>query len=479
MGNGFVSGAPDDVSVAGFPPDSLRGLIEGFYGPPWTWDERLDVMAFCAEWGMTHYIHAPKDDPLHRAEWRTPWGDEHLEGYARLVAAGTLEVGVAISPGLSIDVDRAADVTQLAAKVDQVLDLGVRLVALCLDDLPPRAGLGADHARLTNALARHIADRARVVLVPTDYTSTTPTPYLDALAAGLDTGIDVAWTGPGVVNDRITVASAVARAAVVGGRPPLVWDNYPVNDAVMADRLFTGPLRGREPALQGVCSGWLANPGVQARASLPALASIAAWCAGGDPRAAWDDLLGGAFRRSAVFCAACDGEVPAGLVDDVITSWGSPAGRGALDTLDGWLAEAEGADAPDLGAGVSPWVEQVRAEAAVGRAAVSVLRLVLAGGDVGSSSVGPAFVLASGWMAARRATVTVFGPRLALRPTMGQRGEGTWVWREGAVLIDGNAIDRLARFAVTRLDAAVGGAVSDAVPGEAAGAPAAGGATPA
>ena len=61
--------AADGGGASGARP--IRGLIEGFYGPPWSFDERAEVMARCAGWGMTHYVYAPKDDPLHRERWRS------------------------------------------------------------------------------------------------------------------------------------------------------------------------------------------------------------------------------------------------------------------------------------------------------------------------------------------------------------------------------------------------------------------------
>ena len=86
-----------------------------------------------------------------------------------------------------------------------------------------------------------------------------------------------------MVNDRITAAEARGSADSLGGRPPLLWDNYPVNDAMMADRLFLGPLRGRDPGLAEACSGYLANAMVQPRCSMLPLASVAAYLDGDDP----------------------------------------------------------------------------------------------------------------------------------------------------------------------------------------------------
>ena len=118
--------------------------------------------------------------------------------------------------------------------------------------------------------------------------------------------IAIGWTGPAVVNDSITAEDARARAAALRGRAPLIWDNYPVNGATMADRLHLGPLWGRDNDLLEACSGYLANPMVQPRCSRLPLASIAAWLRGDDPLTAWVEEAG-ALR---VFAEACDGQVP-------------------------------------------------------------------------------------------------------------------------------------------------------------------------
>jgi len=81
---------------------AIRGVLEGFYGRPWTWDERVEVARWCGARGLTHYVWAPKDDPLHREAWREPWPEAHLAGFARLVAAGDLALGVADPMG-SVD----------------------------------------------------------------------------------------------------------------------------------------------------------------------------------------------------------------------------------------------------------------------------------------------------------------------------------------------------------------------------------------
>ena len=94
----------------------MRGIIEGFYGLPWTWQERLEVAELLAGAGMDTYVYAPKDDPLHRERWREPYPPEVVDRFAELVAARTLRVGFTVSPGLSMDLDDASRQTRVTAR---------------------------------------------------------------------------------------------------------------------------------------------------------------------------------------------------------------------------------------------------------------------------------------------------------------------------------------------------------------------------
>ena len=45
-------------------PIQLRGIVEGFYGTPWTYEDRADLINFCGQQNLNAYIYAPKDDPF-------------------------------------------------------------------------------------------------------------------------------------------------------------------------------------------------------------------------------------------------------------------------------------------------------------------------------------------------------------------------------------------------------------------------------
>ncbi len=421
------------------------GIIEGFYGRPWSWDERADVMRWCHERGMNDYVYAPKDDPKHRDQWREPYATGELDGFARLVDEKTLRVGFAISPGLSIDCDSGDDRAALLAKIEQVLSCGIDRVVLALDDIPfGGAEQGATHAALTTWLRDGLGDRASLALVPTEYVGTEPTPYLTALAAAIPDDVPIGWTGRLVVNDTITADEARRRADALGGRAPLVWDNFPVNDGVMTDRLHIGPLWGRDRELVDACAGYLANPMVQPSASKLPLASIAAWLRGADPLDAWvvaADELG-----ARVFAEACDGSVPRALVESAIEWLDDERAVEPLARLREWLTAAAACDCGAMSDDVSRWVDQVHAEARIGLAALELIDH--ARGDRSEKVVQLGFLVAIGVAGLRRADVSVMGPRWAVQPALGQRPDGTWSFDASSLLEGRNAIDALARAAI-------------------------------
>src|SRR5262249_42497825 len=105
---------------------AVRGVVEGFYGTPWTHDARLEVIAFLASHGMNAYAYAPKDDARHRAEWRLPYARDELARFGELAAhsAGNgVRFGFSISPGLDIDYEAQTDRSALLTKLRTLRDV--------------------------------------------------------------------------------------------------------------------------------------------------------------------------------------------------------------------------------------------------------------------------------------------------------------------------------------------------------------------
>lgn len=58
------------------PDFKVRGVIEGFYGTPWTHEQRLRGLAHFSDFGFNRYLLAPKDDPWHRYDWRSALSED-------------------------------------------------------------------------------------------------------------------------------------------------------------------------------------------------------------------------------------------------------------------------------------------------------------------------------------------------------------------------------------------------------------------
>jgi hyaluronoglucosaminidase len=286
------------VSVVDQPSLARRGIVEGFYGSPWTPAERLDQMAFYGEMKLNTYIYAPKADPYHRDRWREPYPPDQLAGLGALVDAARahhVRFTFAVSPGLSICFTDPSDVAALEAKLAALYDLGVRDFAMAFDDIDrddwhcpgdgaaygPRSGAAeaAAQVALVNGLQQgFVADHPGtrpLVFVPTEYRGVDDSPYRATLRGRLDASVLVMWTGTLVGPAEITGAQAAA-AQQVFGRATYIWDNYPVNDWPRTEgRLLLAPYARRAADIVPVVGGVAANPMNQAAASKVALVGVA------------------------------------------------------------------------------------------------------------------------------------------------------------------------------------------------------------
>jgi hyaluronoglucosaminidase len=465
----------------------VRGVVEGFYGTPWPHDARLEMLGFLGAHGMNAYVYAPKDDAKHRAEWRVPYDATETKQFEELAACGRdagVRFGFALSPGLDIDYGSSDDRAELVVKMQRLVAAGVTWFFLLVDDIPMGPGLATRQAELAVALLdglRTEAPDCTLTLCPTEYVGMRASPYLTELARKLPADVDVMWTGPTVCSPAITAAQAEARAAALGGRPPLLWDNYPVNDATMTESLHLGPYVGRDPNLAGVVRGVLCNPMIQPRASKVALATAAAFLAAPDsydPATAWPRAIEAAGGVDAeplgVLARACADSALAHpatlalrhLVDELAVLLDAPD-FDAVDTLgplEALTAELRVVRAlpetftdPVLAAEVGPWTIAARSEAEAGLAALRLLRRLRSVTDAvddgdtvdAEALMTQAFVVMFCWRAARAGQHIVYGPRFALYTPVVQLADGSPAVDVAlAVRENANAIDALCRVAL-------------------------------
>lgn len=405
----------------------ISGIIEGFYGPPWTHAERLAWIDRLADAGMTHYVWAAKAEPRHRDRWTEPFTDDELGRFAELAHH---RPDVTLAVGLTPGADASAD--QVCVKLAPAVTAGAGVVVLSCDDLPA-LDAGAAHRELAHRLLTELG--VAVWVVPTHYSGTDPSPYLDALCDGLHPSIEVMWTGNDVVNDAIDADDARRRAEVTG-RPPLVWDNTPVNDALMREALHLGPLARRDPGLRHVCSGVLWNPMGFATASVATWTSAVAWCRGDDPLPAWEHVVRERGWHELAVATAFRGD---------------PHWPGDHPTPEWWASLAAGlpAHVDDVGldAAVQPWLDAAVEGAAIALDALAVVQRVAERGP-GTGVTLRQFALAGRWRAWRRRDVLTYGGGPRLRPVLGQDHRGEFVGRSSSFELDESIVDAVVRRAL-------------------------------
>lgn len=355
------------------PAMPIRGTIEGFYGAPWSMEDRTRHLDFLASVKGNTYVYSPKDDPFARDRWREAYPAATLASLGTLAArakADHVDFVYAISPGPSVCFSDPADAAALERKFDALRGIGIRSFYVALDDIEytkwncaadtaafgpsGAAAAGVAQARLLNRVQADLVAKDRgarpLIMVPTEYYDAKESPYKAALRQHLDPRIVVQWTGTDVVPPAISVPDAKA-ATKAFGRKTLLWDNYPVNDyAQSAGRLLLAPYAKREGGLSAELTGILSNPMNQEAPSRVAVAGVLgfAWNdTGYDADRTWAaaarDLAGGDPRATAALLTFFDTQHLAPTFGSQPWQEQAPRLKAALDAVRAALADGDAA----------------------------------------------------------------------------------------------------------------------------------------
>ncbi len=293
------AGGEADRAGGAFP---LSGVVEGFYGVPWSWGERAAMVDLLSRSGMGLYIYAPKDDPLHRMQWRVPYPEDARARFQELAARAS-GAGVTLVFGISpfVDWKGEEDYPVLLDKVSAMVGLGFGGVALLADDIEFEiAGevdgpLGSEHTEVANRLLADLSAGGAVgetppfFLVPTVYSDERlalweGAPDYLAEMASLEAGIEVMWTGPNTSDSDLSAADFEAVNGVIG-RKVVLWDNFWANDGGdgFTGRILLAPYTGRNADLMDGVAGVVANPSIQGALSRLSVGTLAHYLAAPAP----------------------------------------------------------------------------------------------------------------------------------------------------------------------------------------------------
>jgi hyaluronoglucosaminidase len=262
------------------------GVVEGFFGKPWPWDARTAYADFLSEYGFNTYLYAPKDDRLLRQNWHIPFPDEHLEKLKALAGVhrdNNIYFSIGLSPFELYRNFNTENQGLLKAKLEQINEINPSILCILFDDMQGDFdSLAEQQLKITNFIIEN-SQASHFIFCPTyysddpgliDHFGKKPPAYLEDIGKLLDPAVDIFWTGPSVFSKHYP-AKHLQEIAAKLQRKPLIWDNYPVNDAKrLTGFLHLEPFPDQSKIMREFSAGHLANPMNQAYLSRLALYSL-------------------------------------------------------------------------------------------------------------------------------------------------------------------------------------------------------------
>ncbi len=214
------------------------GIIEGYFGPAWSWAERRAVVERLAPAGYGLFHYAPKADAHLRRDWRREHPVDTATALARLAAdarAAGMRFGIGLTP-YDLHLDFGAEGrAALARRLAQLDAIGIDDLAILFDDM--RGDL-PDLAERQAAIVAFCAEHSRATRLftcPSYYSDDRvldrvfgqrPPGYLEELGRRLDPAVQVYWTGEEVcaraidpvISPRSPAGSAASRGCGTIGR---------------------------------------------------------------------------------------------------------------------------------------------------------------------------------------------------------------------------------------------------------------------
>jgi hyaluronoglucosaminidase len=238
------------------------GIIEGYFGRAWTWQDRKTVVTRLAPAGYRFFHYAPKIDAKLRRNWQILHDTaeaESIRQFAAHCADQNVRFGIGLSP-YAAHIDFCSDTkSALKQKILHLNSLGIEDFALLFDDMRGDFDDLAKRQADIMAFAIEHSTASRFFMCPSYYSNDPtldrvfgqrPDNYLSTLGKTLDPGVGIYWTGEEVCA-REYRDGHLADVSAQLQRKIALWDNYPVNDGPrMSNYLHLRAFTGR-PANMG------------------------------------------------------------------------------------------------------------------------------------------------------------------------------------------------------------------------------------
>lgn len=247
------------VTINDYADQQSRGLVEGYYGYPYTVEVKQDLMRFMMRMKMNTYLYGAKSDSYHSEKWEEPYpttltqqqikdgllSQDMVRELTKTSAATKVNFIWAVHPGNDFVWNNNV-VSRIMAKFTNMYNLGVRQFAIFVDDVGVPTSVEdcqTNANRLTevqnkidekwNKEGVALADQVRPLhFVPQVYTlswvgETERKRFYNALKS-TPSKITVYITGYGVWTVPNSNDLAVVKNEL--GRDAAWWWNYPCND---------------------------------------------------------------------------------------------------------------------------------------------------------------------------------------------------------------------------------------------------------
>lgn len=264
-----------------------RGFIEGYYGNPWSHEDRMDLMRFGGDYKLNGYIYAPKDDPKHNSNWKGLYTEEELEKHHQLAEAGNESKCYyiyALHPFMynairfNTDANYEEDLNIIKTKFEQLMQVGVKQFAILADDAAvPSYGGASSYVRLMTDLTNWLEEKQSeyeglkkdMIFCPNDYMGYGSSSQMQTLKQ-LPASVSIIETGGRVWGEVGPSFNNTFYSNM--GRPAFMWINWPCSDntkdglimggaeAVLkpnvnpdtVDGIVLNPMQQSEPSKQGI-----------------------------------------------------------------------------------------------------------------------------------------------------------------------------------------------------------------------------------
>lgn len=229
-----------------------RGIVEGFYGHPYSMETRMELMEFCKRYKLNTYVYGPKSDPYHLGSWRYDYPvtitesqrymgkitQSDITAICEKAAACNVNFVWSIHPGMSSGINFGSTssmdtgISEIMNKFAHMYSLGVRAFGVFIDDMSytPPGNMQAYLADQTQQQLRSTYgdEVAPLFFVPTAYALNYGMSSTLYNLADVDEEVEIAFTGYDCFSN--IRGSACTDMASRVGRNAIMWWNNPVND---------------------------------------------------------------------------------------------------------------------------------------------------------------------------------------------------------------------------------------------------------